>query len=759
MRTYIIILLMCCSLIVPALAAESPEALSKRVTELENANLVLHEALAQNRIALDEVIEALQQTLTALEAKNADEHGQVQTTLTHAKASLETTQQSLETTQKSLEATQASVEKTTALLSTTKANLEDSIAALQQQLSQGLATRDELEQKIAAIGAERKDELAAQKALLANVEASINNTKASLASRVAELEKVNFVLHEAIARNRIDMEESMDALQESIADATRELQDTIANLQQQLHDEMAMRAALEDTIANTKNASAEDLAAQKALLARLDESIAKTQKTLQGNIDTLLSLLSKEVALRVAQSNDAAANANKLQDNIAGLLGVVSKNVAVQATQDEFRNTVTSLQQLLDQEAQAREALAKAHAAKADALAERIAKLEAGMAEMAARPAPVAVAAPAPRSERDVLDPDKLDRVEIARLRIVNTANGEISASSDDGAAWHVVGHVVTPAEKSGNEEFARTWAPVGVIAATAIDGVAVRTGYDETAHSGQVFAILPKLGTRGSRAARTSLDARAAIQTDIVAGDSIFGDAWTPIQGSPVFLETSAGLQQIPAGFVPKKGDVFVIRVMQAKRSPQAYVFENKAGGSVTTLGWDGNERKIGQVLAPVRGIDRFADTASTDVGRLSASLNGVLEFSVSSVGQVGGFRIMLNEQQMSADALRASNLPSYMVVAEDGARSPSWEGLAPLFMGALRPRWSEKDWESKDWLRLITARAMVEVRIDGGSWQSLEAMSVDPDTRKPLPESAKKAFEHVTHIRVHVPVPPPAK
>jgi hypothetical protein len=56
--------LLCC-LFVPVLAAESPEAMSKRITNLENANQVLQETLGNTKLEQNKKIADLQKALDA----------------------------------------------------------------------------------------------------------------------------------------------------------------------------------------------------------------------------------------------------------------------------------------------------------------------------------------------------------------------------------------------------------------------------------------------------------------------------------------------------------------------------------------------------------------------------------------------------------------------------------------------------------------------------------------------------------------------
>jgi len=69
---YIVALLFACSLSLPAFAADdTPEALSKRVKELEKANLVLQEDLARTQLALDTTRTQLKTAQRSLEEEAA----------------------------------------------------------------------------------------------------------------------------------------------------------------------------------------------------------------------------------------------------------------------------------------------------------------------------------------------------------------------------------------------------------------------------------------------------------------------------------------------------------------------------------------------------------------------------------------------------------------------------------------------------------------------------------------------------------------
>ncbi len=75
-------------------------------------------------------------------------------------------------------------------------------------------------------------------------------------------------------------------------------------------------------------------------------------------------------------------------------------------------------------------------------------------------------------------------------------------------------------------------------------------------------------------------------------------------------------------------------------------------------------------------------------------------------------------------------------MVVSEFDASDPSWQGMAPLFMGYLHPRYNENDWSDPNWVDLVTSRVGLEFKVDHGPWQSFPWITLGPD--KTLPKSA---------------------
>jgi hypothetical protein len=302
----------------------------------------------------------------------------------------------------------------------------------------------------------------------------------------------------------------------------------------------------------------------------------------------------------------------------------------------------------------------------------------------------------------------------------------------------------------------ASKWAPMGAVAATAVNAIHLRAGYNARDDKGVVFSILPKeMLTATGVKLQSYLSPDSSIYTDIPGGTGLFGGHWAPILGNPVYLQQGDALARLPEGYVPRQGDALVIPILRPRNSPKAIVFENRFGGFITLEDWQGQEQVIGQVLQPVAGVGRFTGTQYAAVGRLRANHNGVIDISVAPFGAIGGFQILPREHAMSPEMVRARTMTQWMVVGPLDARDPSWEGVAPLFCDYLAPSWSEDDWAQPDWLRAVASRVLADVRINDGPWQSMPTFSFDPDLSLPLPDWANTALQEVTHVRILLPVP----
>ncbi len=512
----------------------------------------------------------------------------------------------------------------------------------------------------------------------------------ALSVRVTEMEKANYVLHEDLARMRLELDIALSLLQ-----------GTVGKL---------------DAKVVTQNESLQTLA-QKTL-QDLDAKVSE-QKTQVTALET-----------SIKQQNDALLTASKeqTQEKIAALLK--------QLTLDEnallvMKGELSTQKTLLARETADRQQAEKTTTTLDPGQNDRIALLETKLTELAKT---VARAGGLAAMRTHAVKPGPLttaalEKDELYRLRIVNSANGAITVSRDHGVTWEPVGHVLTPVEKVRVEKkLSSYFAEPGVIASTAVNAIAIHSAYVEPIQSGETFYLLPS-----QKSAPVALPApepvsltfpdietlpmprnyndappptppvvpvmpvvpvpaaiqEAAIQTDLAPGSGMFGDKWAPYQGNPVYLELPSGLQPLPEGYRPAKRDIIVISVQQPKSLPQSYVLENSYGGFITEHEWDGSDKVIGMVLIPVVGIGRFVDIAAAGPGRLGATMDGMLDISAMETGNQGGFRIVLCSPDTKEAATQEGFTPECMLVSELDDGDPSWKGLAPLFMGYLHPRW----------------------------------------------------------------------
>jgi hypothetical protein len=232
---------------------------------------------------------------------------------------------------------------------------------------------------------------------------------------------------------------------------------------------------------------------------------------------------------------------------------------------------------------------------------------------------------------------------EMLRLRIVNDAKGEISASRDQGSTWQTVGRVVRYTTQVSRRGYtASKWVVPGHVAATAVNAIHITVGYNAEDDRGIVFSILPREMLISPATYSSFLSPDSSIYTDIPAGQGIFGGGGAPFVGNTVCLETASGIAPAPDGYVPARGDVLVIIIDHPTRYPIAAEFENHPGGAVTLVYADGSREMLGWVVKPVGGIGRFLGGVYTGIGRIRANHAGVVDITTSPIGALGGFQII---------------------------------------------------------------------------------------------------------------------
>lgn len=284
---------------------------------------------------------------------------------------------------------------------------------------------------------------------------------------------------------------------------------------------------------------------------------------------------------------------------------------------------------------------------------------------------------PAPRAER-------------ARVRIVNRYFGAIAISRDEGRTWTRIGKVLRPVHDTlhpiQDREFtAADWAPVGSVAATAVNALHLKVSQDEP-HA-TVFSVLPhELATSGP--AGSYRDSEASILTDVPAGTGIFGAEAAPRVGDALMLERplSGRLEPWPEGRAPKIGDRVVLRLFQPVVAGGVLEIENRWGGPVT---WtvDGVRRVVARVYRPLAGSGRFGGTVYQGPGKVRANHPGVLCVSTSPHGVLGGFQVVPCFHANDPALVYVQSTTAYLVVGPANLDDPALEGLEPLYLGTFRP------------------------------------------------------------------------
>lgn len=359
---------------------------------------------------------------------------------------------------------------------------------------------------------------------------------------------------------------------------------------------------------------------------------------------------------------------------------------------------------------------------------------------------------------------------EAFRIRVTNAAGGAVEVSRDEGASWYGVGRVVAPANAVNPKGFtASKWAADSAVCATAVNAIHVKVSCHPQTGRGVIFSLVPAGPAIGAASGHDS----TAIATDIPGGTGIFGGGLSPTVNAPVRLQRPAELQPLPADYTPAPGDVLVIVVPLPVTPVAQLIFENRFGGLITLRYADGTEKPIGTVLRPVVGVGRFPGTVDAGPGRVRANHAGVIDISTSPVGMVGGIQIIPRGHAGSPEMSYVMTSTQWMVVGPLTPLEPSWEGIAPLFAGFLAPNYRPDDLAHEDWMQRLLARCLVQVRLNGGPWQNMPRIAIDPDAPErpdpqatvrrirgslnpyvPLSAAAYTALAEVTHLRIILPM-----
>lgn len=358
---------------------------------------------------------------------------------------------------------------------------------------------------------------------------------------------------------------------------------------------------------------------------------------------------------------------------------------------------------------------------------------------------------------------NSFEKKEIARVRIHNTRGGLIEGSRDSGANWETIGHILLPVAKvNPNAYLAAKYAQTGTIAATAVNAMHIKAGYNQAQKRGIIWSLIPSADTAAGRismqseiggsagkalASNAAVSPDAAARTDIPGGTGLFGGLWTPFVGSSVWLDNNGTLAQVTEGYVPKAGDVWQIIIEQPRRYPTSITFENRPDGLVTAEYRGQTAQPIAKVIRPVGGIGRFIGSYFSEVGRVRANHPGVIDLSTSHVGRVGSFQIV--PEQHAREYALPFTIPQYLIVAPlEGQHE--LEGTPPLFYGYIRPRFELNDL-NKPLLEGLLGRFSVEFKRAGSDEWLTENWWMEQGSE--LYPWMNNAIGTVTHIRLRFP------
>jgi len=345
---------------------------------------------------------------------------------------------------------------------------------------------------------------------------------------------------------------------------------------------------------------------------------------------------------------------------------------------------------------------------------------------------------------------------EIYRIKIWNLPGGTIEVSSDEGKTYSPVGKVVYPTEKTNPESYAASrWVPDGVVAATAVNAIHIKTATGTEDGSGVIFSLLPQEFLQKPKRYKSYLSPDSSIYTDISAGEGIFGGSYAPFVGNVVMVAKPAQpAVSIPKGYVPKVGDKIYILVDRPVDYPKEITFENKFGGKIAITYFNGIKRVIGQVLRPVVGVGRFDGTKYASAGRIRADHAGVIDVSTSRLGSIGGFQIVPAQHGSEMKSVR--ELTQWMVIGplEDGDQA--LEGKAPFFKYFIKPAYGANDLEGEDWSEKLLNRFLVEVKLKGSDrWQPMPVWEFDDYyLTGDVPGWANSALSNITGLRILFPI-----
>lgn len=285
----------------------------------------------------------------------------------------------------------------------------------------------------------------------------------------------------------------------------------------------------------------------------------------------------------------------------------------------------------------------------------------------------------------------------------------------------------------------ASAWGEPGTVCASAVNALHMLVSIEKG--KGRTLSVIPK------ETIAPAAGPGASIVISSEAGTGIFG-AWAPPVGSVVefYRPSEDKSYRLGAKSLPRAGDVLIIRVKkdapEHETMPYMVEIENRPGGRVTE--WNGTDgyKILGRVLRPVMGTGRFEGTMFQRAGYLRANHCGVMDYSTSPKGSIGGFQIIPWDHALKSKEMQnAWNMTQWMIIGPADGKS-MLGGTFPLFKDALvsGPAADEKLW---DVWSTYGRMSLMLVRIDGGEWRLAPKISGRSDY----------ALKNITHIKIYFP------
>ena len=296
---------------------------------------------------------------------------------------------------------------------------------------------------------------------------------------------------------------------------------------------------------------------------------------------------------------------------------------------------------------------------------------------------------------------------------------------------------------------------PNGQVAATAVNAIHIKTTAEADGR-GVIFSLLPKEFYDPPRGYRSYFSPDASIYTDIPAGTAIFGGEYAPFVGNKVMVfRTGYAYQQIPPSYIPWPNDRIYLIVEVPADYPKEIDFENRAGGKVVIKYFGGEDKELGTVVFPVRGIGRFEGSKYASAGRIRANHAGVIDVSTSPQGSLGGFQII--PAYHAANIKYAYGAPQWLVVAPVSGEA-SLEGTAPLFRSFIKPDFLADDLQKDNWDERLLDRFLVDVKLKDdptGQWQPMPVQGFEPYyLTGGISKKLNNALSNVSDIRILFPI-----